>query len=161
MQTCSWLPVDILASSILDLLTATPRPPILSFYNLTSPRHFHWTRDLLPLLSRTPSAPTFTAVDTALWLAALRKYSEKSGKAGPDESNRAVRRNPAVKLLEYFEGMYGAEKMAREKGEVMFSTEGAERDSRALGETPDVLGKGLLGKFVEAWVRKWDVEDGQ
>jgi len=84
-----------------------------------------------------------------------------------------------VKLLEFFEGMYGTgawegagengsangggggeEKgKGREKGEVVFSTESAEKESRALREAPDVLERGLLGKFVEVWARKWDLED--
>lgn len=78
-----------------------------------------------------------------------------------------MRKNPAVKLLEYFEGMYGAtaEKSGdgdgKERDEVRFSTEVAEGESRALREAPDVLKAGLLGKFVEEWVSKWDVEDSK
>ena len=67
-----------------------------------------------------------------------------------------------MKLLEYFEGMYGADTEnggGKERGEVSFSTAVAERESRALREAPNVLEAGLLGKFVEAWMRKWDVED--
>jgi len=101
-----------------------------------------------------------------VWLAALRKYSEEVEHAGTGESDRAVRRNPAVKLLEYFEGMYGigarngeGKDRDKERGDVVFSTEVAEQESRALREAPDVLEAGLLGKFVEVWVRKWDVED--
>lgn len=77
-----------------------------------------------------------------------------------------------MKLLEYFEGMYGVgdagedeggmgegKGKKKEKGEISFNTEIAERESRSLREAPDVLEAGLLGKFVQEWAGKWNVED--
>jgi len=167
-QNCSWIPVDTLASSILNLATTASKSSGLAVYNLSSPRLFHWARDLLPLLFRIRTAPTFNAVDSSVWLAALRNYNKEADNTEASESNRAVRRNPAVKLLEYFEGMYGVAdgsgiegggRQEQGKGEIIFSTEVAEKESRGLREAPDVLDAGLLGKFVHEWMRKWDVED--
>jgi len=71
---------------------------------------------------RTPAAPTFTAVDSAAWLAALRKYGEKAENAKASESSIAVRRNPAVKLLEFSRVCMGLV-LGRELGRMEVRTE--------------------------------------
>ena len=59
--------------------------------------------------------------------------------------------NPAVKLLEYFEG--GNEGFEG-KG-VVFEIKLAQRDSKALRNAPEVLKEGYVQGFVEKWLQKW------
>jgi len=114
-------------------------------WNVQNPKIFHWSRDLLPLLHNAGLA--FQPVSTNLWLQRLRAYSESV------PTDVALRENPAVKLLDYFEKTYygGASPPA----EVGFETAGAEDVSVHLRNAPDVLRDGLLAKILEVWLRKW------
>lgn len=148
-ETESWLPVDILATTILDLAgISTGAIPVSDsetnlVYNLESPHTFSWTSSLLPELQR--SGLEFSTVPVVEWLQKLRDY-EKNG--GDPE------RNPAVKLIDHFESMYGKEKT----GDVKFEIETAVKHSPALRETPRLVEDGYIEKFVKAWLEKWKGE---
>lgn len=145
----SWLPVDTLATIILDLAgISTGAIPVSEFdrdlvYNLQSPHTFSWTSSLLPELQR--SGLDFTTVPVAVWLKKLRDY-EKNG--GDPE------RNPAVKLIDHFEAMYGKEKT----GGVNFEINTAEKHSLALRNSPRLIEDGYIKKFVRIWLEKWEGE---
>ena len=145
----SWLPVDALAITILDLAgISTGAIPASDsdtdlVYNLENPHTFFWTSALLPELRR--SGLEFSTVPVAEWLQKLRDYDEGGG--NPE-------RNPAVKLIDHFESMYGKEKA----GDVNFVIETAEKHSPALRETPRLIEDGYIKKFVKAWLQKWEGE---
>lgn len=61
-----------------------------------------------------------------------------------------VDRNPAVKLIEYFESPEGLE-----NGEIIFDTTAAQRDSAALRSAPDIIKEGYLRSFWSLWMLKW------
>ena len=84
-------------------------------------------------------------VSIAEWLQMLRKY-EKSGE------NRE--RNPAVKLIDHFERMYGK----KNDGDVNFKTKFAQKHSPALREASRPVENGYMMKFVQAWLAKWEGE---
>jgi thioester reductase-like protein len=86
-----WLPLDIVARTVVDL-AASPSAPS-SVYNIINPRTFHWTRDLLPLLRG--SGLTFREVSPAEWVANVRS-------SDPDPA-----KNPPFKLVEFFAQRYG------------------------------------------------------
>lgn len=146
-QTCSWLPVDTLASSILDIVLVSDEPRLNPVLNLENPLKFHWTRDLLPVLRRT--GLEFEIVSPEIWLTQLREYSETSS------AEEALRENPAVKLLGYFEELVSGQKDMQRSGEVSFDTRVAQSLSRSLREAPDVLEQGLVEKFVSRWLKTW------
>ena len=103
-ETCSWIPVDTLASAILELdrtLKSGPKPcavdtitpPVV--YNMTNPHWFSWD-DLLEELHKT--SLEFKVVPVGDWLQLLRD----SAASGNEKEN------PAVKLLDHFELRYGS-----------------------------------------------------
>ena len=177
---CQWLPVDTLAACLTELVLCpqslapekmslpgdsaqsvekgnggtSPAPVV---YNLLSPHAFSWTSDLLPALSGLGIA--FKPISVAAWTSQLRALA--SAPSGVDAAAAAdPERNPAVKLVGYFEssleGREGADDGANEEQwRVVFEIEGAKRDSRALRETPKIVESGLLGKMVARWMEKW------
>ena len=84
------------------------------------------------------------------WLAQLR---------GKEHDPKQV---PAVKLMSWWESKFRDEEAKAQEGgqssrnngggqELVFATEGAEKDSSALREAPDVIEVGLIGKFLDHW----------
>lgn len=164
LQTCSWIPVDTLASAILELLFLPEDSKDFDnlVWNLQNPRTFNFTHDLLPTLKK--EGLQFDSVDVQTWLKKLKQYNENT----PDEE--ALRLNPAVKLIDFYEKTYGHDSADKENGtngdtaerggnkqkqEVVFETTVAKRDSVSLRQTPDVLESGLMGKIVQNWMKTW------
>ena len=149
-ETESWLPVDTLATVILELAgISTGAIPISNsdpdlVYNLENPNTFSWTNSLLPELRR--SGLVFSTISVAEWLQKLRDYEDSGGDA---------ERNPAIKLIDHFESSYGTKKT----GAVKFDIKTAEKHSQALRETPRLIEDGYIEKFVKAWLEKWEGEE--
>lgn len=145
-ETESWLPVDTLATTILDLAgISTGTIPVSDsdtdlVYNLENPHTFSWTGSLLPELQR--SGLEFSTVPVPQWLQKLKEYEKNGGGPG---------RNPAVKLINHFESMYGKGKT----GDVGFEIKTAEKHSSALRETSRLIEDGYIRKFVKVWSEKW------
>lgn len=150
-ETQSWLPVDTVASTILDLTgITTTRPPASDFdtnlvYNLVNSNTFSWTDDLLPELQR--SGLSFAIVPVDEWLQKLREYQRNGG--DPE-------RNPAVKLLHHFERTYS--RIENESSEITFETKTALNHSKALREAPKIIEDGYIQKFVKVWLEEWKDE---
>lgn len=145
----SWLPVDTLAMTILDLAgISTGAIPasdsnIDLVYNLENPHTFSWTSTLLPELQR--SGLEFSIVPVTDWSQKLRDYEKNGGDPG---------RNPAIKLIDHFESMYGKKKT----GEVRFEIQTAEKHCPALKEAARLVEDGYIRAFVKAWLQKWKGE---
>ncbi|KAE8333985.1 hypothetical protein BDV39DRAFT_3315 [Aspergillus sergii] len=151
--TCSWLPVDKLACSVLEIAkacsvnileesegdAATGQHIDDTIYNLSNPRAFTWS-DLLDALRR--SGFDFQAVPFHSWLQMLRD-SEFRGEEMI---------NPAVKLADHYEAMYGEEAPAPKT----FVTEKAERDSNTLRNGRlRIIQDGILNRYAQDWLRRW------
>ena len=149
-ETESWLPVDTLATVILELAgLSTDAIPFSDsdtdlVYNLENPHTFSWTDSLLPELHR--SGLEFSTVPVSEWLQNLRDYDTNGG--DPE-------RNPAIKLIDHFERTYGEKKKA---GNVKFEIKTAEKHSPALRETPRLVKDGYIRKFMKVWLEKWEGE---
>jgi hypothetical protein len=83
-------------------------------------------------------------VPSSVWLTQLRAAARLSN----------ADRNPAVKLLEYYERSYGENAPVRE---IIFMIDRGLRDSEALRRAPVLLDEGYIGKFLNAWLQKWEV----
>lgn len=152
VQRCSWLPVDTLATVILEIAevktSSSSSPQQLKshydtgVYNLVNPHTFSW-EDLLDVLHA--NGLHFSTKPFADWLSLLKASASKC-----EEDD-----NPAVKLLEYFETSYSADEGNLVSEGIRFETSAAEKDSRALREAPRCVESGLVGKFVERWSKKW------
>ncbi|TGO23798.1 hypothetical protein BPAE_0121g00140 [Botrytis paeoniae] len=141
---CAWLPLNTLSSTILDL-TFLPSPP-QPIYNLLSPHPFSWTQTLLPLL-KSHGLP-FISCPIEEWLETLKQSASSS--------MSTVKENSTVKLVGYFEGVYGRGRSGEGgKGKIEFEIGKAERDSEHLRNAPDLVEGGYVGMVLERWMEGW------
>jgi thioester reductase-like protein len=157
-ETCSWLPVDKLASTIVELTrtcSARDDEPMQghtsslrltsaddSIYNVCNSRKFSWSTLLQSL---TLSGLQFKTVVFDKWLHMLRE-SEARGE-------ELV--NPAVKLIGHYEAMYGGSSGSR-LGPKVFSTDKAERDSVTLRNGRlRIVEDGILDCYARDWRFRW------
>ena len=160
-QSCNWLPVDNLASSIVEIAHACVRPDFAnkdemcdlsgdaskdhgyesySVYNICNPHDFSWS-SMLSTLKK--NGFQFEAVSFKKWLELLRE-SEKRGEEHV---------NPAVKLIDHYEAMYGDNSQLGPKS---FKTEMAERDSLTLRNgRVRIIDDGILNCYVRDWLNRW------
>ena len=140
--TVDWVPVDLAAQILLELAgltapqiaeaaTAVPRTQV---YNLVNPTEAPW-RPLVRALQR--RFPSSKVVDYNEWLEADRA-SAKGDKADPAA-------NPAIKLLEFFEGL----------GRVGGMTPAFEmRETAKRSRTMRVM-QGVSEEWVDKWLSQW------
>ena len=101
-EACSWIPVDTLATAILEVsrtVQSAPKPCAIDntnppvVYNMCNPHLFSWDQ----LLEKVREAGLeFETVPYGDWMQLLRKSA----------SNGDEKQNPAVKLLDHFELRY-------------------------------------------------------
>ncbi|KAL5360888.1 hypothetical protein BJX96DRAFT_184864 [Aspergillus floccosus] len=123
----SWTPVDVVATSVIDLTLATDAADVM---NVTSPSLNHWTRDLLPLLEQ--AGLEFEEVPKREWLRRLR-----SSNPDPDM-------NPPIKLVEFFASKYDNDEPRRV---LLYDTKKAQAAAPALRQLT-----GLTQEFVTRFV---------
>ncbi|CAK96299.1 hypothetical protein CBS115989_2471 [Aspergillus niger] len=151
--TCSWLPVDKLACSMLELARACSFNSLEdscddatsgkwvddTIYNLCNPRVFTWS-SLLDTLKR--SGFSFETVPFENWLQMLRE----------SEARGEEMINPAVKLTAHYESMYSEDAPKP----VRFLTEKAERDSMTLRNGRlRIVQDGILTRYAQDWLKRW------
>lgn len=115
--------------------------------NITNPRMFHWTRDLLFVLREL--GLTFDVVSPTTWFEKLVKYSETT------DPEKAMNGNPAVKLIDYFEKLVQNQPRNSQSGQVGFDIHEALACSSSLRNAPDVLADGVVKKCVRRWLKNW------
>ncbi|KAI5295898.1 hypothetical protein KEM56_005537, partial [Ascosphaera pollenicola] len=99
-ETCNWLPVDTLASAMVDIsLGGMTSGKVYRVYNLANPDSFSWHQFLDELAD---AGLKFKTVPFAEWHKKLIE-SEQKGES---------RLNPAVKLIDHFTMAYGHEDSA-------------------------------------------------
>ncbi|KAJ5384112.1 hypothetical protein N7517_002023 [Penicillium concentricum] len=157
-QTCSWLPVDKLASTILELASTCAAPSVFeesqasgsavveyvddSIFNLCNSREFTWSTLLHTLKD---CGFRFDTVPFEEWLLRLRQ-SETRGE-------ELV--NPAVKLIHHYETTHGKES-SLQNGPKRFITEKAERSSVTLRDGRlRIIDDGILRCYAQDWLARW------
>ncbi|KAH8433380.1 uncharacterized protein LDX57_011014 [Aspergillus melleus] len=145
--TCSWLPVDKLVASMLEIAKACSSKSAEdqdtneddTIYNLSNSRTFEWSA-LLDTLRQ--NGFKFDTVPFERWLELLRE-SEARGE-------ELV--NPAVKLADHYEAMYGENSLTPPT----FTTDKAERDSMTLRNGRlRIIKDGILGRYARDWLSRW------
>lgn len=147
----TWLPVDHAATAILELVNANAAPqpserdtdPDL-VYHILNPTRFHWTRDMLPSLSK--AGLQFERLPTNQWMDRLR------------QSERDPKKNPPIKLLDWFESKYGRTASAS-KGVLAYLTKETEKDSPTLRGLSDVTDVKFITTLVERLKARWAGDD--
>ena len=104
-------------------------------YHVQNPQLFHWTHDLLPVLR--DAGLQFETVPQREWVQRLQN-SEKNPEL-----------NPTIKLLDFFTEKYDNGDLGR-KG-LVFLTARTEDESQAIRDGYDIIGSGIMRKFVESW----------
>jgi thioester reductase-like protein len=159
-QACSWLPVDKLACSILELAKTCSSPAEIedsqgscsyaanrddSIYNLCNPRSFPWSC-LLDTLEH--GGFEFDTLPFEEWLHRLRE----------SEARGEERANPAVKLIHYYEQMHGVQSSFGASKSKIFITERAERDSVTLRNGRlllRIVDDRVLSCYARDWLTRW------
>ncbi|PYI12331.1 putative NRPS-like enzyme [Aspergillus sclerotiicarbonarius CBS 121057] len=145
-ETPSWLPVDVAASAVLELSGLSPSatakclaqdPDVV--YNVQNARTFRWTEDLLPALRE--AGLQFEILPRRQWVQRLR------------ESEQDPQKNPSVKLLDFFADKYDNDAPGR--AGLAFAMDKTESASPSLRGGVDLIGGGLIKKYVDAWAPVW------
>ena len=123
----SWTPVDVVAASVIELSASQTDNVVM---NVTNPRTFHWTNDLLPLLRE--AGLSFEQLPPKEWVARLRA-------SDPDPTA-----NPPIKLLDFFASKYDHDRKTRK---LSFDTLKAEQSSPSLRDT-SVINADLVKNFI-------------
>jgi hypothetical protein len=142
--------VDVVARTVLDLARInepSSTPSTIStevgdtsvVYHVQNSHVFHWTHDLLPALR--DSGLKFETVSQREWVERLRN------------SEKDPEKNPTIKLLDFFAEKYDNDKPGR-KG-LLFLTEKTAEKTEAIRHGYDVVGSGLVKKFVDSWRLEW------
>ena len=127
-ETPSWLPVDVIAQAVTDISLSDAQGSV--FTNVTNPKTFHWTNDLLPALKK--AGLLFEEVEPKEWVRRLR------------ESNTDPEANPPIKLVDFFASKYDKDEFFPSK---TYATERACDLSPSLAASP-VLDQKLVDNFV-------------
>ncbi|KAI1322237.1 male sterility protein [Xylariaceae sp. FL0255] len=146
-ESPSWLPVDVVAQSAVEISLSGNES---TFMNITNDRTFSWVDDLLPALRN--AGLSFEEVEPKEWIRRLRN----------SDPNPIT--NPPIKLVDFFAGKYDKDEFAPSK---QYATETARSFSPALANAP-VLDQKFVDKFVNrflsnAWKAKMPtpIEDAE
>ncbi|KAK4691469.1 hypothetical protein P7C71_g5539, partial [Lecanoromycetidae sp. Uapishka_2] len=135
LEDVDWLPVDGLADVIVDLaMNAHEGEEDAEVFHTVNPNKTTW-ETLLPAV-RSAIGKDVQLVPLPAWIKKLRASSE--GVLSED----ALKMNPAVKLLGFYEGMLSRS--------VKLDTRKTETKSRILAEIGSIK-----RKWMEKWVRGW------
>lgn len=174
LQQCTWLPVDTLATAMLEIfetLSSTSQPtssnhqndnePSTAFYNLVNPTAVTWASVLTELRE---AGLAFETVPVSKWLRRLQD-SNTSTSASADEASSA---NPATKLVDYYKQQYEADNNnngvasggsggsgGAEGAGIVFATDKAQAHSAAMRQVPELIGTGYVARVLAAWMRRW------
>lgn len=163
LSDVAWVPVDKLAEILVEV--ALQQDPATTWhlrrgepamFHIINPCPVEW-KTLYPVIAtelsraKAQKGGKVIAVSTENWLDRVREDAKKVGegqKLEEGEMGRYLEVNPALKLLGFYEGMFGGDAEAEEgdKGKGVFEMEKSLERSGKL--------RGLEG-IKEEWVRKW------
>ncbi|KAL3417973.1 thioester reductase domain-containing protein [Phlyctema vagabunda] len=154
-----WLPVDKLSQILVEILDSASKdesddeaiadvesnePHGAKTYHVVNPHTASWSADLSGHLKTAYSTGTVTPVPFDSWLEKLKDSVEEAETSG----NIDVEHNPAMRLVDFYEGAATA---SAEKGRRKLPTDASERASKTLRE---------LGPLDGSWLRNWMVQWG-
>ncbi|CAD6591480.1 MAG: hypothetical protein ASARMPREDX12_005186 [Alectoria sarmentosa] len=137
-DTVAWIPVDITANVIVDLLLSDIEDGLsntvwTNYHNVVNPQSGSW-EDLVPSITKYFD-DTIEPVSFKSWFETLKATASKT-----DD----VAKNPGIKLLEFFEQMEASGKEAELETEQTVKRSQAMRELRAVGP-----------EWMEIWLRQW------
>ena len=156
-----WVPIDLLATILVELAlkrdsSATPGSEPnhhAEVYHPLNPHATSWSElgaTVLHELRSLTQKPDLKVVPLQTWVAMVRKEMESVDKGDGAEVDLevALRRNPAAKLLDFFEGLVVTAEEEKEEGGQVNRLE----YEKTLERSETMRG---LEPIREEWVRKW------
>lgn len=139
MSKIDWIPVDILAQVILEVVAAAPSDQDMPVRNIINPAVTTW-QDLYPSVQRSfkKAGVEVEAVDLQDWVRALRKSVSTTSSA------EDVAKNPGVHLIDFYESLVSVAPAPD------FSTQKTQQDSRALRECGP-----MKPEWMELYMQQW------
>ncbi|KAJ5183863.1 NRPS-like enzyme [Penicillium capsulatum] len=148
MGRIDWVPIDLLASVLVDLgLSESSELGTVEVFHPLSLNLKTWA-DILPVISKTLtglSGKTPETVSLSSWVQRVRRDIETAGNdmgVKDEELKELLEKNPAAKLLEFFEGI--ATKDSDQENIL---------DTQLTAERCDKLRN--VGEIKEEWIKKW------
>ena len=135
MTELDWIPVDLLSAALVELALLS-REDSSRVYHAVSPRTCDW-KTLLPTVRDLLGAEKVRIVPFGDWVDALRKSARETFE------KQNFDKNPAIKLLDFFEGLPAAQ-MPR------LSTAETQKRSRVLREM-----RAVDAEDMKRWMRQW------
>jgi hypothetical protein len=116
-------------------------PPPDLVYHVLNPTRFHWTRDMLPALAA--AGFKFETLPTDQWMERLRN------------SEQDPKKNPPIKLLDWFESKYGHGSSTKNKGVLVYETEKTSAKSESMRAIPSVTDVEYVRKVIDRLQEEW------
>jgi thioester reductase-like protein len=141
MNKIDWVPIAVLAEVLVELVLSaqeTSDKGRASIYHPHNPHTTSWT-DLLPTIAKTLSAykaSPIVIIPFEDWLKRIQADAESS----TVDFDEGIRSNPAIKLLDFYEGLLRGEDVSK------MATERAQQASSKLRD---------CGAVRPEWVEKW------
>ena len=139
LETVDWIPIDIL-SDIITELALQPSTALGSdgkTYHAVNPSKTTWAALLPSILAAL--GPTVHAIPFSEWVKRLRASAETA----TSEGDLAI--NPAIKLMELYEGLLSGESSVASLGT---------RETRKASPTLRDLGP-IQGRWMAKWIEQW------
>ncbi|CAN8097610.1 unnamed protein product [Discula destructiva] len=159
----SWLPVDVCARVALEIMAVVPsqaRDAAASVFNVTNTARVSWRDGFLPALNA--AGVECTGVAPREWVAGLRAFAETH--------EGAAEVNPAIRLLQFWERLYGNDAVVAATGErqrapstgLVFDPTHAQQASKALANLgrpggANLVKEGYIARFVDEWRKSWGI----
>ncbi|KAK4183556.1 putative peptide synthetase [Podospora australis] len=154
-----WVPVDVAARAVIDIAVRRFSSPAISSpvereskddatecFNLVNPHSASW-ENLVHAVQRyySQQGQEITTVEFDGWLSTLQKISA----AGATDED--IERMPALKLMDFFEGLAPPPTDTDKQLKVVFGTD------RVLEASPAMRGLGAIdGKMMNKWLKEWN-----
>lgn len=151
-----WVPIDLLADAITELsLRQTqngqqrPKKPRVFHPMNPHPTQYAQIRNLIVQELALRNKPvTVTGLD--VWLERIRQAMESNAGSSDEGLAAGIRKNPAIKLLEFYQYVLGA---GEEAAVTRLDGTNTLRESEVLRGL-----EGLKNEWVVKWVREWEGE---
>lgn len=141
MEGVPWVPVDLTARIIVELLLSDIDEALPSawtrFHNIVNPKYGSW-ETLVPSILEYFGKDRVEVVNFTTWLEALRESAAKA---------EDVKQNPAIKLMDWFEGMeaHANDSVAE------LETEESQKSSETL-RSLEAVGN----EWMSIWLKQWN-----
>ncbi|KAJ6002607.1 acetyl-CoA synthetase-like protein [Penicillium sp. IBT 35674x] len=146
LERIDWVPVDLLADILVDLALFGSNSA-LNFYHLVNLHPQTW-KEIRPIVTEALGKVCGKSLETIPereWVLRVRQGVELPSQAGEMELQLQLSKNPAAKLLEFFETA-----MAQTTPENVLDVQGTAQVSEKLREVDAVK-----PEWIQKWVQEW------